>query len=219
VTPTPLAVDSTAQRNGYCSTSPQTRPAEVARYLAQLRRDLGADEVMGPRERPKEGTTPAVKRPASVAGSHPQPRLFGAGLPSRARDQATPTSLGPKGLCALGGRADLRTTVALRPGARHNLDRIGRTLGYLESRGRAARAGVDSEPTGQSPSGLEVGRSWNHLKRCKWVLGSTSTMSLRPTDGCPSAGAAVLGLMVRRGFTSRTKDNWSVRCDGLMRSR
>ena len=104
-------------------------------------------------------------------------------------------------------------------GARHNLDRIGRTLGYLESRGRAARAGVDSEPTGQSPSGLEVGRSWYHLKRCKWVLGSTSTMSLRPTDGCPSAGAAVLGLMVRRGFTSRTRDNWSVRCDGLMRSR
>jgi hypothetical protein len=114
VTPTPLAVDSTAQRNGYCSTSPQTRLAEVARYLAQLRRDLGADEVMGPRERPKEGTTPAVKRPASVAGSHPQPRLFGAGLPSRARDQATPTSLGPKGFCALDGRADLRTTVALR---------------------------------------------------------------------------------------------------------
>ena len=85
-----------------------------AAYWAQRQRELGADEVMGPRERPKEGTTPAVKRPASVAGSHPQPRLFGAGLPSRARDQATPTSLGPKGFCALDGRADLRTTVALR---------------------------------------------------------------------------------------------------------
>src|ERR1035441_3825019 len=47
------------------------------------------DEVMGPRERPKEGTTPAVKRPASVAGSHPQPRLFGAGLPSRAQLHVT----------------------------------------------------------------------------------------------------------------------------------
>ena len=40
-----------------------------------------AEEVVGPRERPKEGTTPVVKRPASAAGSHPQLRLFGAGLP------------------------------------------------------------------------------------------------------------------------------------------
>jgi len=55
----------------------------------QLQRGLGADEVVGPRERPKEGTTPAVKRPASVAGSHPQPRLFGAGLPSRAHPHLT----------------------------------------------------------------------------------------------------------------------------------
>ena len=48
--------------------------------------------MVGPRERPKEGTTPAVNRPASVAGSHPQPRLFGAGLPPRARTKATPLS-------------------------------------------------------------------------------------------------------------------------------
>ncbi len=85
MTPTPRAVDSTAWQNGSCSGSRQTEPAEVARYWAQPRRDLGADEVVGPRERPKEGTTPAVERPTSVAGSHPQPRLFGAGLPSRAR--------------------------------------------------------------------------------------------------------------------------------------
>ncbi len=65
-----------------------------------------ADEVMGPRERPKEGTTPAVKRPASVAGSHPLPRLFGAGLPPRARNQATPTSLDLKGLCPTGALSD-----------------------------------------------------------------------------------------------------------------
>ena len=218
MTPTPLAVDSTAQRNGYCSTSPQTRLAEVARYLAQLRRDLGADEVMGPRERPKEGTTPAVKRPASVAGSHPQPRLFGAGLPSRARDQATPTSLGPKGLCALGGRGDLRTTVALRPGAIQ--PRPHRAYPRLPRITRLSSNGfVDGEWTWHSSTGLEVGRSWYHLKRCKWVLGSTSTIFRRPTDGCQSAGAAALRLMVRRGFTSRTRDNWSVRCDGLMRSR
>jgi hypothetical protein len=59
-----------------------------AAYWAQRQRELGADEVMGPRERPKEGTTPAVKRPASAAGSHPQPRLFGTGLPSRAHPDA-----------------------------------------------------------------------------------------------------------------------------------
>jgi hypothetical protein len=34
-----------------------------------------------------------------------------------------------------------------------------------------------------------------------------------------SAGAAVLRLMVRRGFTPRTNDNWGARCNGLMRSR
>ena len=83
----------------------------------------------------------------------------------------------------------------------------------------SGNGGVESERTGQSSSGLDEGRSWYHLKHCKWVLGSTSTMSLRPTDGCRSAGAAVLRLMVRRGFTSRTNDNWSVRCNGLMRSR
>jgi hypothetical protein len=65
-----------------------------------------ADEVMGPRERPKEGTTSAVKRPASVAGSHPLLRLFGAGLPPRARNQATPTSLDLKGLCPTGALSD-----------------------------------------------------------------------------------------------------------------
>ncbi len=59
------------------------------RRRPQLLRDLGADEVVGPRERPKEGTTSAVKRPVSVAGSHPQPQLFGSGLPSRARLHVT----------------------------------------------------------------------------------------------------------------------------------
>jgi hypothetical protein len=79
--------------------------------------------------------------------------------------------------------------------------------------------GVESERTGQSSSGLDERRSWYHLKRCKWVLGSTSTMPRRPTDGCQSAGAAALRLMVRKGFTSRTNDNWNVSCDGLMHSR
>ena len=86
----------------------------------------------------------------------------------------------------------------------------------LESRERAATSG---ERTGQSSSGLDEGRSWYHLKHCNWVLGSTSTMPRRPTDGCPSAGAAVLRLMDRGGVTSRTNDNWNARCNGLMRSR
>ena len=60
-----------------------TNPA----YWAQRQRDLGADELVGPRERPKEGTTPAVKRPTSAAGSHPLPRLFGEGLPPRTQNQ------------------------------------------------------------------------------------------------------------------------------------
>ena len=78
---------------------------------------------------------------------------------------------------------------------------------------------VDSERTGQSSSGLDEERSWYHLKRSNWVLGLTSTMPRRPTDGCPSAGVAVLGLMVRRGFTPPTNDNWSAHCNGLMHSR
>ena len=57
------------------------------------RRHLGAcRHVVGPRERPKEGTTPAVERPTSAAGSHPQPRLFGAGLPPRTRCQRYATA-------------------------------------------------------------------------------------------------------------------------------
>jgi hypothetical protein len=87
---------------------------------------------------------------------------------------------------------------------------------YLESRERVATSG---ERTGQSSSGLDEGRPWYHLKYCNWVLGSTSTMPRRPTDGCRSAGAAVLRLMVRRGVTSRTNDNWNARCNGLMRNR
>jgi hypothetical protein len=63
-----------------------------AAYWAQRQRELGADELVSPRERPKEGTTPAVVRPTSAAGSHPQLRLFGTGLPSRARCQRYATA-------------------------------------------------------------------------------------------------------------------------------
>jgi len=66
-----------------------------------------------------------------VAGFHPRPRLFGAGLPSRARDQTTPNPVDPKELCALGDSADLRTTRRCDR-ARYNRDRTGRTLAYLE---------------------------------------------------------------------------------------
>jgi hypothetical protein len=72
-----------------------------AAYWAQRQRQLGADELVGPRERPKEGTTPAVKRPTSVAGSHPQPRLFGAGLPSRAHPHVTYLVVRPKVGCPI----------------------------------------------------------------------------------------------------------------------
>jgi hypothetical protein len=76
---------------------------------------------------------------------------------------------------------------------------------------RAKTATSKVNGTGQSSSGLGRGRSWYHQKCCKWVLGSTATIRPRPTDGCPSAGAAALKLTVRRGFTYRTNDNWSVR--------
>jgi hypothetical protein len=78
---------------------------------------------------------------------------------------------------------------------------------------------TSGERTRQSSSGQDEGKSWYHLKHCNWVLGSTSTMPRRPTDGCPSAGAAVLRHMVRKGVTSRTNDNWNARCNGLLRSR
>jgi len=51
---------------------------------------------VGPRERPKEGTTSVVKRPASVAGSHHQPRLFGAGVPPRAHPHLTRLARTPR---------------------------------------------------------------------------------------------------------------------------
>ena len=49
---------------------------------------LGADEVVGPRERPKEGTTPVVKRPTSAAGFFTlNPGSSVQGLPPRTRNQ------------------------------------------------------------------------------------------------------------------------------------
>jgi hypothetical protein len=39
------------------------------------------------------------------------------------------------------------------------------------------------------------------------------------TNGRMSVCRRCGALMVRRGFTSRTNDNWSARCNGLMRSR
>jgi hypothetical protein len=73
-----------------------------------------------------------VKRPASVAGSHPQPRLFGAGLPSRARGHATPNPARPeRALCPRRPGQPPHGGVSL--GTLHNLDRIGRSLGYVES--------------------------------------------------------------------------------------
>jgi hypothetical protein len=79
---------SSTTTNGSCSASPHCTCGGCP-LPAQLQRDLGADEVVGPREHPKEGTTPVVIRPTSVAGSHPQPRLFGAGLPPRAHPHVT----------------------------------------------------------------------------------------------------------------------------------
>ncbi len=117
-----------------------------------------------------------------------------------------------------GGHAHLRTTRRYDR-ARYNLDRHPTYARLPRVTRTSGNGGVDSERTGQSSSDLDEERSWYHLKRSNWVLGSTSTMPRRPTDGCRSAGAAVLGLMVRRGFTSRTNDNWSVRCNGLMHSR
>jgi hypothetical protein len=116
------------------------------------------------------------------------------------------------------GRADLRTTRRYNR-ARHNLDRHPTYARLPRITRTSGNGGVDSERTGQSSSGLDEGRSWYHLKHCNWVLGLTSTMPRRPTDGCRSAGAAVLSLMVRRGLTPRTSDNWNARCNGLMHSR
>jgi len=108
---------------------------------------------------------------------------------------------------------------AARPGARRTSSASGVRWAYLESRKRAATAALTVNRPGNRGTGWRRGDSWHHLKRCKWVLGSTRTMPLKPTGRCLSAGAVVLGLMVRRGFTFRTSDNWSVRCDGLMRRR
>ena len=95
-----------------------------ARALEARRRESAHWHVMGPRERPKEGTTPVVERPTSAAGSHPQSRLFGAGLPPRTQANATPLVASSTGSfvqpCprsrgrAVGGPAFSRTAAAWR---------------------------------------------------------------------------------------------------------
>ena len=92
----PICGRPPGRRHKGCSLSTARR---IRLDWAQRQRDLGADELVGPRERPKEGTTPAVKRPASAAGSHPQPRLFGAGLPSRTQPHPTHLVVRPKVGC------------------------------------------------------------------------------------------------------------------------
>ena len=87
-------------------------PSALARARAQLRRDLGADDIAGPRERPKEGTTPAVKRPTSATGSHPLPRLFGAGLSPRTHPHVRPEVVQLKG--------GLSNTVLILPNVAEN---------------------------------------------------------------------------------------------------
>ena len=87
--PTASLSRSRAQRG---LAQPTRRGAQLAQARRarshEKRRHLGARrQLTGPRERPKEGTTPAVKRPTSAAGSHPLPRLFGAGLPPRTQNQ------------------------------------------------------------------------------------------------------------------------------------
>ncbi len=77
---------------------------------------------MGPRERPKEGTTPVVERPTSAAGSHPLPRLFGAGLPPRTQEQR---------YAGLGWRERPLSNTALEP-------RSGRLAGFPQRGGRSS---------------------------------------------------------------------------------
>jgi hypothetical protein len=82
---------SSHSRTRDCGAAPlgRHRTHAAGRRRVQAKRKLGADEVVGPRERPKEGTASVVKRPASAAGSHPQLRLFGVGLPPRAQPHVT----------------------------------------------------------------------------------------------------------------------------------
>ncbi len=78
-------------------------PAQARRARAdETRRELGArDDVMGPRERPKEGTTPVGQRPRPARPDlPPQLRLFGAGLPPRTRGNATPRRAGCEERCS-----------------------------------------------------------------------------------------------------------------------
>jgi len=137
VTPIPRAVDSTAQRNGYCSTSPQLDLRRVARLFGQLRRDLGADEEMGPSGASQEGTTLRSKDLPAWRIS-PSTRLFGAGLPSRARTRLRrPRSARKALLCPRragrpphdGGATTGRATQLDRIGRNPRLTRITRTSG------------------------------------------------------------------------------------------
>ena len=63
---------------GPLATAGRRWPAHLNSYAVNL--SVGVTLEVGPRERPGEGTTSAVLRPASVAGFHPRVRLLNIGL-------------------------------------------------------------------------------------------------------------------------------------------